>query len=64
VSEGAATTGGDYWDSWFNLHDQLVARLKQAKPSRYWERWFSAYSQEFSKQIQTRTFKTVLNVEF
>ncbi|HEY9708357.1 MAG TPA: 4Fe-4S binding protein [Oculatellaceae cyanobacterium] len=39
---------GDYWQSWFNIHDRLVERLHQSKRTRYWEQWFKAYAETFN----------------
>lgn len=57
-SFSAPTASADYWESWFNLHNRLVARLKAAKHTRYWEQWFTAYSQKLSEHIQSNKFQT------
>lgn len=47
----SSTNKSDYWDAWFNLHDRLIARLRNSKHTRYWERWFNFYSQILQEPI-------------
>ena len=49
---------GDYWDTWFNLHDCLIERLYRTKQTRYWNQWFKAYSEKLQEQIQSSSLQT------
>ncbi|MEA5508206.1 4Fe-4S binding protein [Crocosphaera sp. UHCC 0190] len=46
VTGGLKNQVADYWDSWFNHYNNLVARLKGKQTNPYWEQWFDVYSQE------------------
>ncbi len=58
--DGCIKQPTDYWESWFDTYNHLVAKLTNKQD--YWENWFNFYSQKFSEQLQERQCR-VLGVE-
>ncbi|MGJ3252409.1 MAG: 4Fe-4S binding protein [Elainellaceae cyanobacterium] len=53
-----AAPSGDYWDSWFNIYDRLIAQLKSSHSTlsqqpNYWQSWFDSYAATLSR-LQTQ----------
>lgn len=51
---GCVPSSADYWESWFNTYNRLVARLQNTAQVEYWDQWFDAYSDQLSKLLHSR----------